>query len=101
LRLAAELAQRHGSQLTAIFVRELDPDQLYAQSIAELGLASADAIAAANLRIRRSLWEGAGRVRALVEEVGREYGIEIEWRCLDGVASTWFHSMPVLRICAF
>jgi len=88
LRLAADLARRHGSQLTAIFVRELGPDQLHAQSIAELGLASADAIAAANLRIRRSLWEGAGRVRALVEEVGREYGIEIEWRCLDGVAST-------------
>lgn len=88
LRLAADLAKCHGSRLTAICVRELDPDQLHAQSIAELGLASADAVAAANLRIRRALMEGAGRVQALVEEVGREYGIEIEWRCLDGVAST-------------
>jgi len=88
LRLAADLARRHGSRLTAICVRELNPAQLHAQSIAELGLGSAEAIAAANLRIRRSIAESAHRVRAVVDEVGREYGVDVEWRCLDGAAST-------------
>lgn len=88
LRLAADLATRHSSRLTAIYVRELNPAQLHAQSIAELGLGSADAVAAANLRIRRSILDSAEQVRAVVEEVGREFCIAVEWRCLDGVAST-------------
>jgi len=88
LRLAADLARRHASRLTAICVREPNPAQLHAQSIAELGLGSAEAIAAENRRIRHSILESAGQVRAVVEEVGHEYGISVEWRCLDGVAST-------------
>jgi nucleotide-binding universal stress UspA family protein len=88
LRLAADLARRHASRLTAIYVKELNPAQLHAQSIAELGLGSAEAVAAANLRIRRSVLQSAGEIRALVEAIGREYCIEVEWRCLDGAAST-------------
>jgi nucleotide-binding universal stress UspA family protein len=35
LRLAADLARRHASRLTAIYVRELNPTQRHEQSIAE------------------------------------------------------------------
>jgi len=87
LRLAADLARRHSSRLTAIYVKELSPAQMHAQSIAELGLGSAEAVATANLRIRRDITENADRVRAVVESVGREYGLAIEWRCLDGAAA--------------
>jgi K+-sensing histidine kinase KdpD len=44
LRLAAALAHRHSSRLTALFVRELNPVQRHQQSIAELGQCSSDAI---------------------------------------------------------
>jgi nucleotide-binding universal stress UspA family protein len=44
LRLAADLARRHQSRLTALYVRELSPAQRHEQSIAELGQGSAEAI---------------------------------------------------------
>ena len=41
LRLAADLAIRHGSRLTALYVREWNRAQLDARKAAELGLVSA------------------------------------------------------------
>ncbi len=88
LRLAADLARRHSSRLTAIYVRELNPAQLHDQRIAELGLGSSDAISRSNQRIRKSIDEAAERLQAALEQVKREYHLEVEWRCLDGVGST-------------
>jgi nucleotide-binding universal stress UspA family protein len=88
LLLAADLARRHGSRLTAIYVREPNPAQRDAQSIAELGLCSAEAWDRTNQRIRKSIDEMAARLRSKLEDVKREYDLEVEWRCLDGVAST-------------
>jgi nucleotide-binding universal stress UspA family protein len=87
LRLAADLASRHMSRLTAIYVREPTPAQLHEQSIAELGQGSSDAITRTNRRIRKSVDEAAERLRAALDEVKREHGLEVEWRCLDGVGS--------------
>jgi nucleotide-binding universal stress UspA family protein len=87
LRLAADLACRHESRLTAIFVRELNPAQLHDQSAAELGLGSAQAIGRTNRRIRRIIDETALRLQSVLAELGREHGLEVEWRCLDGIAS--------------
>jgi len=42
LRLAADLASRHGGRLTAIFVWEWTPIQLEERSKAEMGLVSAE-----------------------------------------------------------
>ncbi len=41
LRLAADLASRHGSRLTALYVREWSRAQSEEQAIAELGLGTA------------------------------------------------------------
>lgn len=87
LRLAADLARRHSSRLTAIYVRELNPAQLDELSIAELGLGSSEAINQTNQRIRQSMEAAEERLRSVLEELEREHGLEVEWRCLDGVGS--------------
>jgi nucleotide-binding universal stress UspA family protein len=88
LRLAADLASRHQSRLTALYVRELNPAQLHEQRVAELGQGSSQAISRTNRRIRKSIDEAAARLRAALAEIERRYGLEVEWRCLDGVSST-------------
>ncbi|MHB8723149.1 MAG: universal stress protein [Steroidobacteraceae bacterium] len=87
LRLAADLARRHQSRLTAIYVRELNPAQRHEQSIAELGQGSSAAMSRTNRRIRQSIDEAAERLRTGLAEVEREHGLEVEWRCLNGIAS--------------
>ena len=88
LRLAADLARRHQSRLTAIFVRELNQLQMHDRSVSELGLGSANAIDATNQRIRDSMSEKADRLHAELQNMQNQYGLEVEWRCLDGVSST-------------
>jgi nucleotide-binding universal stress UspA family protein len=87
LRLAADLARRHESRLTAIFVKELNPSQLHDQSTAELGLGSPQAINRTNRRIRRHIEETAARLQSVLNALGREYAVEVEWRCIDGIGS--------------
>lgn len=88
LRLAADLARRHQSRLTALYVRELNPLQRHEQSIAELGQGSSEAISQTNRHIQKSINAAIERLLSAIEEMKREYEIEIEWRCLDGVGST-------------
>jgi nucleotide-binding universal stress UspA family protein len=87
LRLAADLAHRHSSRLTAIYVKEFSRAQIETQNTAELGLASASQACRLNQSIENSIEETAERLRSALENLGRERGIEIEWRCLEGVAS--------------
>jgi nucleotide-binding universal stress UspA family protein len=87
LHLAADLARRHQSRLTALYVRELSPAQRHRQSIAELGQGSARAISQTNRQIRHSIDEAIERLRSALEEIRLDYELEIEWRCLDGVGS--------------
>ncbi len=88
LRLAADLAQRNQSRLTALYVRELSPAQRHEQSVAELGQGSSEAITRTNRNIRQSIDEAMAGLRSSLEEVKQEHGFEVEWRCLDGIAST-------------
>jgi len=88
LRLAADLARRHQSRLTALYVRELSPAQRHEQSVAELGQGSAKAITRTNRIIQQSIDESVTRLRSTLEAVEREHGLEVEWRCLEGAAST-------------
>jgi nucleotide-binding universal stress UspA family protein len=88
LRLAADLARRHNARLTALFIRELSAAQRHEQSVAELGQGSAEAITHTNRRIRHSLEEATMRLRSALDAIGLEHGLEVEWRCLDGIAST-------------
>jgi nucleotide-binding universal stress UspA family protein len=83
LRLAADLARRHGSRLTAIYVREPNPADRHLQSVAELGLGSAAAIGRVNQQIKKSIDEAADGLRAELDQLKREFGLEVEWRCVD------------------
>jgi len=87
LRLAADLAHRHSSRLTALYVKEFNRAQIEAQNTEELGLASAAQSCRLNQRIENSIEETAERLRSALENSGLERGIEIEWRCLEGIAS--------------
>ncbi|HTV79050.1 MAG TPA: universal stress protein [Steroidobacteraceae bacterium] len=87
LQLAADLAKRNQSRLTALFVREMTPAQQHALSSAELGLASASAIDEENLRIRNDMDAVESRLASNLQAAARKYGIEVEWRSLQGVAS--------------
>ena len=87
LRLAADLARRHESHLIAIYVRELSPAQMNDQSIAELGLGSADAIDRTIRRIRESIDETERQLQATLDEIKSTYNLEVEWRSISGVGS--------------
>lgn len=82
LRLAADLASRHQSRLTALYVKELSPSQRHEQSVAELGQGSAEAITRTNRAIRHVIDESAKRLQAALAVEERERGLEVEWRCL-------------------
>jgi nucleotide-binding universal stress UspA family protein len=87
LRLAADLARRHASRLVALFIKEFSQAQLDLLNDAELGLASGEDLDRVKRRIGSSIDEAADRGRLLLEALGREYGLEIEWRCVGGRAS--------------
>ena len=87
LRLSADLARRHSSRLTALFVRERNPAQLHEQSTAELGLVSCEEINRTNQRILKSIDDTAERLRSALEAIKLEHRLEVELRCLGGVAS--------------
>lgn len=87
LRLAVDLARRHQSRLTALYVRELNSAQRHEQSVAELGQGSSAAISQTNRHIQESINVAIERLLSALEQMKREYELEIEWRCLDGVGS--------------
>jgi nucleotide-binding universal stress UspA family protein len=87
MRLAADLAIRNDSHLTAIFVRELNRDQLDSLKAAELGLVSADGLKNLNQRIEASMGAVAERLRSTLEALTRDRDLVAELRCVDGVAS--------------
>jgi nucleotide-binding universal stress UspA family protein len=86
LRLAADLAYRHKSRLTALFVRELSQAQLDLRRDAELGLISGEDLDRLDRHIESAIGEAADRLRSTIEALGHEYHLEIEWRCVDGSA---------------
>ena len=88
LRLAADLARRHSSRLTALYVRGGNLAQLHAQSTAEFGLVSSADLNRANQRLLKSIDETAQRLQVALEAIKLKHGIEVELRCLEGVAST-------------
>jgi nucleotide-binding universal stress UspA family protein len=87
LRLAAELAHRHQSRLTALFLMERTPAQLQEESITELARGSSEAIAWTTQHIQHAIEKAADRLRSSLEKTRSQYGLEIEWRDLKGVGS--------------
>jgi len=87
LRLAADLASQHGSQLTALYVREWSSTQSEEQAIAELGLGTAKDIDRLHERIEASIDSNAQRLRSMLETLGHERGFSTEWCFVDGPPS--------------
>lgn len=87
LRLAADLARRHDSRLTALYVREWSPAQIDDRKNAELGLGSAQELDELDRRIEGSIDQAAERLRSELEALKGEHGLRVEWRCLNGLAS--------------
>lgn len=87
LRLAVDLAARHGSRLTAIFVREWSLAQLAERSTAELGLVSGKELGHLYERVEASIDGAAERLRSVLDGLAREYGLAAKWLSVDGPAS--------------
>ena len=88
LRLAADLARRHGSRLTALYVREPDTLQLHSQSTAEFGLVSATDINLANRQMQKTDDETAQRLGRELATISIDSGLEVELRTESGAASS-------------
>ena len=86
LRLAADLARRHGSCLTALYVREWNPGQLAHRKTAELAGRPLGDLEELNHEVEASMDASAAQARAEVERVAGEYGIAIEWSVASGDA---------------
>jgi len=87
LRLAADLAIRHGSSLTALYVREWSREQLDWRKSAELGLVAAAALHKLDERIEASIDAVADRLRSTLATLTREHGLQAELRTIDGAAA--------------
>ena len=87
LRLASDLARRHGCKLIALYVRECTPAQLRRRGIAELGLVSSRQVARLDQDIEASISGAEERLKSLLEVLQREGGFQAEWRAVDGSAS--------------
>jgi len=88
LRLAADLARRHGSRLTALYVREPSTLQLHEQSTAEFGLVPAADINRDRSRMAQTGDETAQRLGRELDTIRLDSGLEVELRSVAGAAST-------------
>jgi nucleotide-binding universal stress UspA family protein len=84
LRLAVDLARRHGSHLTVVYVSELSAEQLQELSTAELGLVSAEQLDELNQRLEASIDRAAAPLKQTLE---KEHDLKVEWRFVKGLAS--------------
>ncbi len=87
LRLAADLAIRHGSHLTALYVREFSRSQLERRKAAELALQSAAALHDLDDSIEEEMHAAAERWRSTLEALTRKNRVEAELQSVDGVTA--------------
>jgi nucleotide-binding universal stress UspA family protein len=88
LRLAADLAVRHDSHLTALYAREWSRAQLDRRKAAELGLVSARGLSTLDDDIAAEIAAAADRMRAMLAELGRVRGLRAELLGVDGDAAS-------------
>jgi len=84
LELAFDLARRNASCLTALFVREWNPQQLAHRKTAELAGRPLAEMAAITHDAQSSLDRSALEAQATFERLAKRYGLQSEWREVDG-----------------
>ncbi|MGA8865185.1 MAG: hypothetical protein WB444_15395, partial [Gallionella sp.] len=87
LRLATDLAIRHGSHLTALYPKEWSHAQLDWRKSAELGLVSAEGLHKLDERIKASIEAAAERLRSTMDDLTRGSGVETELHSINGTAA--------------
>jgi nucleotide-binding universal stress UspA family protein len=87
LQLAADLATRHHSHLTALYAREWNSDQMDRRKSAELGLVSAAGLHDLDHRIEASIEAIAERLRSSLYALTRSHDFEAELITIDGPAA--------------
>ncbi|MGO9702568.1 MAG: hypothetical protein ACLPX7_25290 [Xanthobacteraceae bacterium] len=87
LRLAADLAIRNESRLTALYVREWSHAQLDWRKAAELGLVSAEGLHKLDERIETSINDVAAKLEAVLSEFANKHGLRAELLGVDGTAA--------------
>ena len=88
LRLAADLAVRHDSHLTALYAREWSRAQLDLRKAAELGLVSARELSTLDTDIETAIAATAERMRAMLDKRARAHGLRGELLGVDGATAT-------------
>jgi nucleotide-binding universal stress UspA family protein len=88
LNLAADLARRHGSRLTGLYVRELDSGQVHAQSTGEFGLVSAADLNRDSRRNAQAADDTAQRLAQELDALRAKSGLEVELRSVAGSAAS-------------
>jgi nucleotide-binding universal stress UspA family protein len=88
LRLAADLAWRNRSRLTALFVKTLAQSQLEARCTAELALASPAQLDRLEHSIEDSIDRSGQAMQTLLRNLANERGVDAEWRCAEGLPAT-------------
>jgi nucleotide-binding universal stress UspA family protein len=91
LRPAADLASRHASRLTALFVREPSEAQSELHRAAELGLVTAADLDRLDAGTRETIDAMAERLRLAFEALVHEHAFPYEWRPVNGPASSVVH----------
>jgi nucleotide-binding universal stress UspA family protein len=84
LRLAIDLASRHASHLTALFVDEWNDIQMDARATAEMGLAEAPALAALDRSVTTEIHRVASRLRHALEDPCTGRGVDATWHQVRG-----------------
>ncbi|WP_322011127.1 universal stress protein [Paraburkholderia sp. J12] len=86
LQRSAALAARHGARLNALYVRERSIAQQRRLKSSELGLVPGAQASSLRASIENELDAQADTLRARLDELGRENGIEVAWQAGDGRA---------------
>ncbi len=87
LRLAGDLAIRHASHLTAVYVREWNRDQRDLRKAAEIGLVSAGSLHDLDHQFEATIEAAADRQRSALAKLTRERGLRAELIAVDGEAA--------------
>ncbi len=84
LELAVDLARRHGSSLTALYVREWSPEQLERLKTAELAGRSLGDVGDIHRTVESAIDRAAHDTRSAFERLTAQHGLAGEWRMVEG-----------------